>query len=143
MTKFGISDLFDRRPAVATIGLAIASLSAFATLFGGLSSILSVTGVYFDFVYQTSEFESISARMGILVTCFSIIQIIAIYRALEPHNIARMVVISMTGVKLLAYISSNAFQLMTIWQFLLLLVFTAAPIFLLLSRSPNSYYSNK
>ena len=142
MTKFGISHLFDRRPAVATIGLALASLSAFATLFQGLSSILSVTGFYFDFIYKTSEVESVSVRMGILVTCFSIIQIIAIYRALEPHNIARMIVVSMTGVKLLAFISSNSNNL-PIWQYLLLLVFTAAPILLLLSRAPNSYYSNK
>ena len=142
MTKFGISHLFDRRPAIATIGLALASLSAFATLFQGLSSILSVTGFYFDFVYKTSEVELVSARMGILVTCFSIIQIIAIYRALEPHNIARMIVISMTGVKLLAFVSSNSNNL-PIWQYLLLLVFTAAPIFLLLSRAPNSYYSHK
>ena len=142
MTKFGISDLFDRRPAVATIGLALASLSAFATLFQGLSSILSVTGFYFDFIYKTSEVESVSVRMGILVTCFSIIQIIAIYRALEPHNIARMIVVSMTGVKLLAFISSNSNNL-PIWQYLLLLVFTAAPILLLLSRAPNSYYSHK
>lgn len=142
MTKFGISHLFDRRPAVATIGLALASLSAFATLFQGLSSILSVTGFYFDFIYKTSEVDSVNARMGILVTCFSIIQIIAIYRALEPHNIARMIVVSMTGVKLLAFISSNSNNL-PIWQYLLLLVFTAAPILLLLSRAPNSYYSNK
>ena len=142
MTKFGISHLFDRRPAVATIGLALASLSAFATLFQGLSSILSVTGFYFDFIYKTSEVESVNARMGILVTCFSIIQIIAIYRALEPHNIARMIVVSMTGVKLLAFISSNSNNL-PIWQYLLLLVFTAAPILLLLSRAPNSYYSHK
>ena len=142
MTKFGISHLFDRRPAVATIGLALASLSAFATLFQGLSSILSVTGFYFDFIYKTSEVESVSVRMGILVTCFSIIQIIAIYRALEPHNIARMIVISMTGVKLLAFISSNSNNL-PIWQYLLLLIFTAAPILLLLSRAPNSYYSHK
>ena len=142
MTKFGISHLFDRRPAVATIGLALASLSAFATLFQGLSSILSVTGFYFDFIYKTSEVESVNARMGILVTCFSIIQIIAIYRALEPLNIARMIVVSMTGVKLLAFISSNSNNL-PIWQYLLLLVFTAAPILLLLSRAPNSYYSHK
>ena len=142
MTKFGISHLFDRRPAVATIGLALASLSAFATLFQGLSSILSVTGFYFDFIYKTSEVESVSVRMGILVTCFSIIQIIAIYRALEPLNIARMIVVSMTGVKLLAFISSNSNNL-PIWQYLLLLVFTAAPILLLLSRAPNSYYSHK
>ena len=142
MTKFGISHLFDRRPAVATIGLALASLSAFATLFQGLSSILSVTGFYFDFIYKTSEVDSVNARMGILVTCFSIIQIIAIYRALEPHNIARMIVVSMTGVKLLAFISSNSNNL-PIWQYLLLLVFTAAPILLLLSRAPNSYYSHK
>ena len=142
MTKFGISHLFDRRPAVATIGLALASLSAFATLFQGLSSILSVTGFYFDFIYKTSEVESVNARMGILVTCFSIIQIIAIYRALEPHNIARMIVVSMTGVKLLAFISSNSNNL-PIWQYLRLLVFTAAPILLLLSRAPNSYYSHK
>ena len=142
MTKFGISHLFDRRPAVATIGLALASLSAFATLFQGLSSILSVTGFYFDFIYKTSEVDSVNARMGILVTCFSIIQIIAIYRALEPHNIARMIVVSMTGVKLLAFISSNSNNL-PIWQYLLLLIFTAAPILLLLSRAPNSYYSHK
>ena len=142
MTKFGISHLFDRRPAIATVGLALASLSAFATLFQGLSSILSVTGFYFDFVYKTSDVDSISGRMGILVTCFSIIQIIAIYKALEPHNIARMIVVSMTGVKLLAFISSNSNNL-PIWQYLLLLVFTAAPILLLLSRAPNSYYSHK
>ena len=142
MAKFGISHLFDRRPTIATIGLALASLSAFATLFQGLSAIFSVTGFYFDFIYRESEVETVSPAMGILVTCFSLIQMFAIYKALEPNNIARMIVISMTGVKLLAFISSNSNNL-PIWQYLLLLTFTTAPILLLLSRSPNSYYSHK
>lgn len=142
MAKFGISHLFDRRPAIATVGLALASLSAFATLFQGLTAMFSVSGFYFDFIYRVSEVERISPAMGILVTCFSLIQMFAIYKALEPNNIARMVVISMIGVKLLAFISSNSNQL-PIWQYLLLLTFTTAPIFLLLSRSPNSYYSHK
>jgi hypothetical protein len=102
----------------------------------------SVTGFYFDFIYRESEVETVNPAMGILVTCFSLIQMVAIYRALEPNNIARMIVISMTGVKLLAFISSNSNNL-PIWQYLLLLTFTTAPILLLLSRSSNSYYSHK
>ena len=140
--NFGASTLFDRRPTTATVGLSLAALSALATLFQGITTLLSVSGFYFDFVYVTSPDTELSWRMGLIVTVWATLELIAIYLAMEPRPLARMAVIAMAGVKLLAFLSSNQTSL-PLWQYLLLLILSSAPIVLLLSRASNDYYAIK
>lgn len=139
--SFGASILFDRRPTSATVGLSLAALSAFATLFQGVTTLLSVSGFYFDFIYRITE-ASLSWRMGLVVTVWATSELLAIFLALHPRPLARFAVISMVGVKLLAFLSSNQSDLPT-WQFITLLALASAPIILLLSRSSNDYYTSK
>lgn len=138
---FGSSTLFDRRPESATVGLAMAALSAFATLFQGFTTIFSVSGFYFDFIYRASETE-LNFRMGIIATIWATLELIAIYLALHPRPLARMAVISMSGVKLLAFITSNESSLSG-WHYLTLLALSLAPVVLLLTKSCNNYYAIK
>lgn len=140
--NFGASTLFDRRPTTATVGLSLAALSALATLFQGITTLLSVSGFYFDFVYVTSPDTELSWRMGLIVTVWATLELIAIYLAMGPRPLARMAVIAMAGVKLLAFLSSNQTSL-PLWQYLLLLILSSAPIVLLLSRASNDYYAIK
>lgn len=140
--NFGASTLFDRRPTTATVGLSLAGLSAFATLFQGITTLFSVSGYYFDFVYVTSPDTELSWRMGLIVTVWATLELIAIYLAMGPRPLARLVIIAMVGVKLLAFLSSNQLSL-PLWQYLLLLIFSSAPIVLLLSRASNNYYALK
>lgn len=140
--NFGASTLFDRRPTTATVGLSLAALSAFATLFQGITTLFSVSGYYFDFVYVTSPDTELSWRMGLIVTVWATLELIAIYLAMGPRPLARLVIIAMVGVKLLAFLSSNQLSL-PLWQYLLLLILSSAPIVLLLSRASNNYYALK
>ena len=140
--NFGASTLFDRRPTTATVGLSLVALSALATLFQGITTLLSVSGFYFDFVYVTSPDTELSWRMGLIVTVWATLELIAIYLAMGPRPLARMAVIAMAGVKLLAFLSSNQPSL-PLWQYLLLLILSSAPIVLLLSRASNDYYAIK
>lgn len=140
--NFGASTLFDRRPTTATVGLSLAALSAFATLFQGITTLFSVSGYYFDFVYVTSPDTELSWRMGLIVTVWATLELIAIYLAMGPRPLARLVIIAMVGVKLLAFLSSNQSSL-PLWQYLLLLILSSAPIVLLLSRASNNYYALK
>ena len=140
--NFGASTLFDRRPTTATVGLSLPPLPALATLFQGITTLLSVSGFYFDFVYVTSPDTELSWRMGLIVTVWATLELIAIYLAMGPRPLARMAVIAMAGVKLLAFLSSNQTSL-PLWQYLLLLILSSAPIVLLLSRASNDYYAIK
>lgn len=140
--NFGASTLFDRRPTTATVGLSLAALSAFATLFQGITTLFSVSGFYFDFIYVTSPDIELSWRMGLIVTVWATLELIAIYLAMGPRPLARLVIIAMVGVKLLAFLSSNQLSL-PLWQYLLLLILSSAPIVLLLSRASNNYYALK
>ncbi len=139
--SFGASVLFDRRPISATIALSLAALAAFATLFGGITSLLSVTGSYFDFVPISSD-EVISWRIALVTTIWSLLEIVVIFLALQPRPLARFAVISMVGVKLLAFLRIEPSNL-PIWQYAALLMLSIAPIILLLSRESNSYYTLK
>lgn len=139
--SFGASTLFDRRPTSATVGLALAALSAFATLFQGVTTLFSVSGFYFDFIYRTSE-VSLSWRMGLIVSLWASLELLAIFLAQQPRPLARMAVISMVGVKLLAFLTSNQSSL-PVWQYVLLLIISVSPIVLLLSPSSNNYYTPK
>ncbi len=139
--SFGGSTLFDRRPEAATIGLALAALSAFATLFQGLTTMFSVSGFYFDFIYRATD-ATLNFRMGVIAFVWAAGELFAIYMALQPRPLARMAVIAMSGVKLLAFITSNESSL-PIWHYITLLALSLAPVVLLLSRSCNNYYSVK
>ena len=140
--NFGASTLFDRRPTTATVGLSLAGLSAFATLFQGITTLFSVSGFYFDFIYVTSPDIELSWRMGLIVTVWATLELIAIYLAMGPRPLARLVVIAMVGVKLL-YLLSLKQSSFPWWQDVLLILFSSAPIVLLLSRASNNYYALK
>lgn len=140
--NFGASTLFDRRPTTATVGLSLAALSAFATLFQGITTLLSVSGFYFDFIYVTSPDIELSWRMGLIVTVWATLELIASYLAMGPRPLARLVVIAMVGVKLLSLLSLKQSSFPW-WQDVLLILFSSAPIVLLLSRASNNYYALK
>lgn len=140
--NFGASTLFDRRPTTATVGLSLAALSAFATLFQGITTLFSVSGFYFDFIYVTSPDIELSWRMGLIVTVWATLELIAIYLAMGPRPLARLVVIAMVGVKLL-YLLSLKQSSFPWWQDVLLILFSSAPIVLLLSKASNNYYALK
>jgi hypothetical protein len=140
--NFGASTLFDRRPTTATVGLSLAALSAFATLFQGITTLFSVSGFYFDFIYVTSPDIELSWRMGLIVTVWATLELIAIYLAMGPRPLARLVVIAMVGVKLL-YLLSLKQSSFPWWQDVLLILFSSAPLVLLLSRASNNYYALK
>jgi len=125
--NFGASTLFDRRPTTATVGLSLAALSAFATLFQGITTLFSVSGFYFDFIYVTSPDIELSWRMGLIVTVWATLELIAIYLAMGPRPLARLVVIAMVGVKLL-YLLSLKQSSFPWWQDVLLILFSSAPI---------------
>lgn len=139
--SFGASTLFDRRPTSATIGLTLAALSAFATLFQGITTLLSVSGFYFDFIYVNSE-ATLSRRMGLIVSIWATLELVAIFLAQQPRQLARMAVISMVGMKLLAFLTIKQGSL-PVWQYVVLLAISVAPIVLLLSRASNNYYALK
>ena len=117
-------------------------------MFQGITTLFSVSGFYFDFIYRTTEAE-LSWRMGLIVTIWAALELFAIYLAMGPRPLARMAVIAMAGVKLLAFLSSNQTSLssnqtsLPLWQYLLLLILSSAPIVLLLSRASNDYYAIK
>lgn len=139
--SFGASTLFDRRPTSATVGLSLAAVSAFATLFQGITTLFSVSGFYFDFIYRLTDAE-LNWRMGLIVTIWAALELVAIYLAMGPRPLARMAVIAMVGVKLMAFLSSNQSSL-PLWQYIVLLILSSAPIALLLSRASNNYYALK
>jgi hypothetical protein len=139
--SFGASVLFDRRPASATVALSLASLSALAALYQGITTLLSVSGYYFDFIYLKLN-EDVSWRMGFVATLWAILELLVIFLALQPRPLARLAVIAMVGFKLVALLSLNQSSLPA-WQYVLLLAFHTAPIVLLLTRSSNNYYSLK
>lgn len=147
--SIGISNLFDRRPSISTVGLSMASFSAVATLLQGFAALASATAYSFDFPNLLQDKDGLNFRVGILLVLLAIGWLYAIYRALGPRPVARMVVIAMCGANLVYLVStylsmlSNGGTILPIWQFIIIFAFFAAPIVLLLTRSCNSYYSPK
>ncbi len=142
---FDGSRLFDRLPTSASIGLALAAITALATLFQGITTLLSVPGFYSNFFYGTnSDIINLSQRLGLFVIIWATLQLIAIYFATGPRPIARLIVVSLAGVNSLGFITwsltSNNISLWTYVYMSILIIFTAAPILLLLSRRSNQYY---
>lgn len=141
-SSFGASALFDRRPTSATIGLVLLSISAFTTLVYGLTILFSAPGILFNFTVIGSQETDYSWRTGLIAVVYSTIQIVAIYLAAGPRPFARFVVLAIAGVNLLGLLSTTTSD-GPLWQYLLLVALSVAPILFLLSRSSNSYYSQK
>jgi hypothetical protein len=140
--RFGASTLFDRRPTSATIGLVLLSISSFTTLVYGLTILFSAPGILFNFTFIERQEVDYSWRTGLIAVIYSTIQIVAIYLATGPRPFARLIVLAIAGVNLLGLLSiANNYD--PLWQYLLLVNLSAAPILFLLSRSSNSYYSHK
>ncbi len=147
-SAFNNGNLFDRLPTSASIGLSLSAISAFATLFQGITTVFRVPGFYSNFFYGTvSDSSNLSQRLGLIIIIWAILQLTAIYLAMGARPIARIIVVSMAGVNLLGFISLFVgLQSVTFWDYVLmsiLILFTLAPIIFLLSRRSNEYYSFK
>jgi hypothetical protein len=142
MSNSSFQKLFNRRPSAATVGLSIAAISFFATILQGTISLTSSENkFFFDFVSGSSLGASdLSFRQAIIGCSWALIGIFACYKALEPSNIARFTVIITSGVKLFAFLAYSQTVSFSLWQYFLVLVIAAAPVFLLLSRPANHYY---
>ena len=141
---FSGSRLFDRLPTSASIGLALTAISAFATLFQGITTFLSVPGFYFNFIYGSvnSENLNLSQKLGLIIVIWASLELAAIYFATGPRPVARFIVLAMAGVKLLAFIGYTRVTVSNC-EYVFYVMFSAAPIILLLSRRSNEYYSSK
>lgn len=142
MSSSSFQKLFNRRPAVATIGLSISAISFFATILQGLIGLLSSTNrFFFDF---TAGVElgggGITFRQALVGCTWALIGLIACYRALEPKNLARFTVLITSGVKLFAFLAFSSQINISLWQYFVTLALALAPIVLLLLPASNQYY---
>ena len=145
MSKSSFQKLFNRRPTTATIGLSIAAISFFATILQGVISLLSSTNTFFfDFVYAFDKLGGgLDFKQAIVGCSWALIGLIACYRAQEPSNLARFTVLVTSGVKLFAFLAFSDEVSISIWQYLLRLIFASAPIILLLLPPSNQYYGRQ
>jgi hypothetical protein len=142
MSNSSFQKLFNRRPAVATVGLSIAAISFFATILQGLIALLSSTNrFFFDFTAGIELGDSgITFRQALVGCTWALIGLIACYRSLEPHNLARFTVLITSGVKLFAFLAFSSQVNISMWQYIITLTIAAAPIVLLLLPASNQYY---
>jgi hypothetical protein len=142
MSSMDFRVLFERRPASATVALALAGASAVATLFQGASALLGLAGFYFDFAYREIAGEGVrNWGMGVFAILWAALLLTACFRALAPRPGARFAVLALAGLKLIAFLGAKAEMP---WpQYLALMLFAAAPVFLLLNRPNNRYYASR
>ena len=142
MSNSSFQKLFNRRPAVATVGLSIAAISFFATILQGLIALLSSTNrFFFDFTSGIQLGDSgITFRQALVGCTWALIGLIACYRALEPRNLARFTVLITSGVKLFAFLAFSSQVNIPMWQYIVTLLIAVAPIVLLLLPTSNQYY---
>jgi hypothetical protein len=142
MSNSSFQKLFNRRPSTATVGLSIAAISFFATILQGVIALLSsVNKFFFDFISGVDMGGGgITFRQALIGCSWALIGLFACYRALEPSNIARFTVVIASGVKLFAFLAFSQNVSLSLWQYMLILIIAAAPVFLLLSRPANHYY---
>ena len=142
MSNSSFQKLFNRRPAVATVGLSIAAISFFATILQGLIALLSSTNrFFFDFTSGIQLGDSgITFRQAVVGCTWALIGLIACYRALEPRNLARFTVLITSGVKLFAFLAFSSQVNIPMWQYIVTLLIAASPIILLLLPASNQYY---
>ena len=145
MSNSSFQKLFNRRPTTATIGLSIAAISFFATMLQGVISLLSSTNrFFFDFVIGVDlGGGGITFRQAIVGCSWALIGLVACYRAQEPSNLARFTVLVASGVKLFAFLAFSDEVSVSLWQYLLRLIFASAPIILLLLPPSNQYYGRQ
>jgi hypothetical protein len=145
MSNSSFQKLFNRRPTTATIGLSIAAISFFATLLQGVISLLSSTNTFFfDFISGVDlGGGGITFRQAIIGCSWALVGLIACYRAQEPSNLARFTVLVASGVKLFAFLAYSDEVSVSLWQYLLRLIFASAPIILLLLPPSNQYYGRQ
>jgi len=145
MSNSSFQKLFNRRPTSATIGLSIAAISFFATILQGVISLLSSTNrFFFDFVSGVDlGGGGITFRQAIVGCSWALIGLVACYRAQEPSNLARFTVLVASGVKLFAFLAYSDEVSVSLWQYLLRLIFASAPIILLLLPPSNQYYGRQ
>lgn len=142
MNNWSFQKLFNRRPTSATIGLAIAAISFFATMIQGIIVIAtSRSNFFFDFVYAfNSNIIEVPLSQNIIGIIWSLLGLIACYLALEPRNYARFTVLIAAGVKLFAFISYSDQVNLPLWRYMMIIVLAVLPIILLLTKSSNVYY---
>jgi hypothetical protein len=142
MSNSSFQKLFNRRPTTATIGLAIAAISFFATILQGLIAFFSsVNQFFFDFTVGIELGDSgITFRQALIGCTWALLGLIACYRALEPRNLARFTVLITSGVKLFAFLAFSSQVNIPLWQYLVTLALAFAPIILLLLPTSNQYY---
>ncbi len=142
MSKSSFQTLFNRRPAVATIGLSIAAISFFATTLQGLISWFSSENLFFfDFVSGVDMGGGgITLKQALIGITWAVIGLCACYRALEPRNVARFTVVVMAGVKLFAFLAFSQRVNLSLWQYVLTLLIAVAPLILLLLPASNQFY---
>jgi hypothetical protein len=145
MSNSSFQKLFNRRPTSATIGLSIAAISFFATILQGVISLLSSTNrFFFDFVSGVDlGGGGITFRQAFVGCSWALIGLVACYRAQEPSNLARFTVLVASGVKLFAFLAYSDEVSVSLWQYLLRLIFASAPIILLLLPPSNQYYGRQ
>jgi hypothetical protein len=145
MSNSSFQKLFNRRPTTATIGLSIAAISFFATMLQGVISLLSSTNrFFFDFVSGVDlGGGGITFRQAIVGCSWALIGLVACYRAQEPSNLARFTVLVASGVKLFAFLAYSDEVSVSLWQYLLRLMFASAPMILLLLPPSNQYYGRQ
>ena len=145
MSNSSFQKLFNRRPTTATIGLSIAAISFFATMLQGVISLLSSTNrFFFDFIIGVDlGGGGITFRQAIVGCSWALIGLVACYRAQEPSNLARFTVLVASGVKLFAFLAYSDEVSVSLWQYLLRLIFASAPIILLLLPPSNQYYGRQ
>lgn len=145
MSNSSFQKLFNRRPTTATIGLSVAAISFFATILQGVISLLSSTNrFFFDFVSGVDlGGGGITFRQAIVGCSWALIGLVACYRAQEPSNLARFTVLVASGVKLFAFLAYSDEVSLSLWQYLLRLIFASAPIILLLLPPSNHYYGRQ
>ena len=140
MNNIDFRVLFDRRPTEATVALSLTSLSAIATLFQGLTSLLGVSGFYFDFIYRTSD-ASLNWKMGVTSSLWAIALLYSSYKTLNPNPIARFSVLGLLGYKILAFLSASTSTNLPVYQIIILVLISVAPVLLLLTPNCNRYYA--
>jgi hypothetical protein len=142
MSNSSFQKLFNRRPATATIGLSIAAISFFTTILQGLTGVVAgANRFFFDFITTIDAGGTgLTFRQAAIGSIWSIVGLIACYRALEPRNAARFTVIVTTGVKLFVLLRTAAFTDLSLWVYSLSLIIAIAPIVLLLLPPSNRYY---
>lgn len=142
MSNSSFQKLFNRRPTTATVGLAIAAISFFATILQGVIALLSsVNQFFFDFTVGIELGDSgITFRQALIGCTWATVGLIACYRALEPRNLARFTVLITSGVKLFAFLAFSSQVNIPLWQYLVTLGLAFAPIILLLLPTSNQYY---